>query len=154
MVRETPIEVYHAIKDSGVLSKARIRVLEAVYLLQSCTSGEAYSIMRSEFNGALPQSRARFTELREMGCIRENGTRSCKITGRRVIVWEPTGLFPTFNNVSAKKTNHFKKRAIVCHSRNCRESLKNGILTTDETSESYKHFVYAIKELDKILILL
>ena len=49
-------------------------------------------------------SRARFTELRELGVIYEKGERKCNITGRNVIEWDLTDKLP-----QGKISNNKKK---------------------------------------------
>jgi hypothetical protein len=91
--RKTSRDVYHQIKAEGLLSKMRMEVLAAIYLVAPCTSAEAFAVMIKGRN-PLSQSRARFTELREWGVIKEIGVRKCKITGRKVIEWDLTGDLP------------------------------------------------------------
>ena len=82
--RQTSIDCYHKIKSEGLLSKMRLRVYEAILNNAPCTSAEALSTMLSE-HSAITSSRARFTELRELGVIYEKGERACTVTGRNVI---------------------------------------------------------------------
>lgn len=52
--------------------------------------------MRNRLNGrnVLSQSRARFTELRNLGVIYEKGIKQCSVTGRNAIEWELTNKLP------------------------------------------------------------
>ncbi len=87
--RDTSREAYFKLRDSGVLSERRWEVYELVYLHGPATSAE---LLERRIRGmrALTQSRARFTELRDMGLLRELEPRTCKVTGHRAIVWEVT----------------------------------------------------------------
>jgi hypothetical protein len=91
--RQTSIDCYNQIKAQGLLSKQRFEVYEAICNSAPCTSSEA---MRGRLNSTnvLSQSRARFTELRELGVIYEKGFKKCTLTGRNVIEWDLTDRLP------------------------------------------------------------
>jgi hypothetical protein len=95
MTRETSIEAYMKIKESGLLSERRWEVYNVVYNNGPLTSAEAFRIL----NAGRPiknitQSRARFTELRDMGVFKEVGEKFCSITGHKVILWDVTSKLP------------------------------------------------------------
>jgi len=91
MIRETSIEAYKNLVLSGLLSERRREVYQTVYKFGPMTSGEAFSyINRNRPIGNLTQSRARFTELREMGLLKEMGTRICSVSGMTTILWDVT----------------------------------------------------------------
>ncbi len=92
-IRQTSIDCYNQIKSEGLLSKMRLRVYEAILEHAPCTSAEAIQHITTKDN-VLTQSRARFTELRELGVIREIGTKKCTVTGRSVIQWDLTDNLP------------------------------------------------------------
>jgi len=92
--RQTSIDCYNQIKIDGSLSKMRFEVYEAIFMNAPCTSSEAM-INRLNSSNVLSQSRARFTELRELGVIYEKGEKKCSITGRNVIEWDLTDRLPT-----------------------------------------------------------
>lgn len=103
MTRQTSIEAFKKIRESGLLSRERFRVFATIFAMGSCTSGEAFESIVKRNQGAnsrngrvssLSQSRARFTELRDLGVIEEIDVRPCKVTGRNCIVWQPTGNLP------------------------------------------------------------
>lgn len=96
MARDTSIETYHQIEAEGLLSAMRFRVYSTVFHMGPCTSGEAFSyLQRHGFrDGPLTQSRARFTELRDLGVLQELGERPCSITGRTAILWDVTSKLP------------------------------------------------------------
>lgn len=91
--RQTSIDCYNQIKANGLLSKKRFEIYEALCNLAPCTSAEALSTMLSK-NSAITSSRARFTELRELGVIYEKGTKRCSITGKTAIEWDLTDKLP------------------------------------------------------------
>lgn len=93
MARQTSIDCYHAIKEGGLLSNMRMRVYEAILYSAPCTSAEAMKGILNSGN-VLSQSRARFTELRDMGVICEKGIKKCSVTGRNAIVWDLTDNLP------------------------------------------------------------
>jgi hypothetical protein len=100
MVRETSIEAYNRVKESGYVGRKQKEVYHVVFYYGPMTSAECYAKMRelwpSQYLGitVLTQSRARFTELREMGLLQEVGKRKCKVTRNTVLVWDVTNRFP------------------------------------------------------------
>ena len=91
--RQTSIDCYNQIKEEGLLSKMRFKVYESILKKAPCTSAEVLSTMLSK-NSAITSSRARFTELRELGVIYEVQNRKCTITGRTSIEWDLTDRLP------------------------------------------------------------
>jgi hypothetical protein len=89
MIQQTSIETYQQIRDEGLLSKMRFKIYQAIYSLEPCTASEVFS-----FLGAKTNQSGRFTELRELNVIKENGTKVCDITGRKAIQWTVTGNTP------------------------------------------------------------
>tara|TARA_R110002050_G_scaffold243227_1_gene379744 strand:+ start:162 stop:584 length:423 start_codon:yes stop_codon:yes gene_type:complete len=106
-IRQTSIDCYRKIKEQGLLSKKRFEVYQAILKKSPCTSGEAFAIMTTKEN-QISQSRARFTELRELGVIYEVRNRKCTITGMNVIEWDLTDRLP----VTVKNTNKTKKQKV------------------------------------------
>lgn len=105
-MRQTSIDCYNQIKAEGLLSKRRLEVYEAILKSAPCSSGEAFSKMLTSSN-VISQSRARFTELRELGVIYEVGVKKCSITNRNVIEWDLTDNIPLElekNKTKSKKT--------------------------------------------------
>jgi len=91
--RQTSIDCYNEIKASGLLSKKRFEVYEAILKNAPCTSAEAM-VGNLNSTNVLSQSRARFTELRELGVIYEKSIRKCRVTSRNVIEWDLTDNLP------------------------------------------------------------
>ena len=125
--RQTSIDCYNEIKQNGLLSKKRLEVYEAILRKAPCTSGEAFSIMTTKEN-QITQSRARFTELRELGVIYEKDIRPCMVTGRNVIEWDLTDNLP----VSIKISTNTKKHRISNALNSLRELYKNKEIGTNE----------------------
>lgn len=95
-VRETSIEAYNYITSSGVISERRAQIYAILYKHGPLTAGEALKFVEEEF-GYRPYSstHGRFTELRDMGVVKELGKKKCDMTGREVILWDVTAAFPT-----------------------------------------------------------
>ena len=109
--RQTSIDCYRQIKAEGLLTKRRLEVYEAIYNSAPCTSSEA---MRGRLNSTnvLSQSRARFTELRELGVIYEKGVRKCNVTGRNVIEWDLTDRLPIKTKPRPKQKKDRTEKAL------------------------------------------
>ena len=106
--RQTSIDCYNQIKSEGLLSKMRLKVYEAILRKAPCTSGEAFATMTTKEN-QISQSRARFTELIELGVIYEVRSRKCSITGMNVIEWDLTDKLP----VNVKKLIKLKSKELM-----------------------------------------
>ncbi len=94
--RITSIEVYKYLEENDILSDKRWDVYRTVYKHGPMTSAEAFAKMtQGTAVKSITQSRARFTELREMGLFQEVGKKICSITGHEVILWDVTNNLPT-----------------------------------------------------------
>ena len=136
--RQTSIDCYNKIKEQGLLSNMRFKVYEAILKKAPCTSGEAFAIMTTKEN-QISQSRARFTELRELGVIYEKGEKQCTITGRNVIEWDLTDRLP----INIKNPNKTKKQRVDDALNSLRELYKN----KDSTNEDWKIVADLIKSI-------
>lgn len=95
MTRQTSIEAFREIQANGLLSQRRFEVYSVVYHHGPMTSAEAFKILNDQSPVKnLTQSRARFTELREIGVFQEVGMRKCSVTGHKAIVWDVTDNIP------------------------------------------------------------
>ena len=137
--RQTSIDCYNKIKQEGLLSNMRFKVYEAILRKAPCTSGEAFAIMTTKEN-QISQSRARFTELRDLGVIYEKGEKKCSITGRNVIEWDLTDRLP----VNLKKTNKTKKHRADEALNSLRQLYKN---KNTSTVEDWKMVANLIKSI-------
>ena len=126
-IRQTSIDCYNKIKEEGLLSKMRLKVYEAILRKAPCTSGEAFATMTTKEN-QISQSRARFTELRELGVIYEVRNRKCTITSMNVIEWDLTDRLP----LNVKNTNKTKKQRINDALNLLRILYKNKDISTNE----------------------
>ena len=86
-MRDTSIEAYHSIKDA--LTPARARVWDALVLAGEPLTGR-------ELNRKLstPNAHKRLSELLEQGVIAECGSRTCRVTGKRAVIWKPVLVQP------------------------------------------------------------
>jgi hypothetical protein len=126
-IRQTSIDCYYEIKSEGLLTKRRLEVYEAIFKNAPCTSSEA---MLNNLNSSnvLSQSRARFTELRELGVIYEKGIKKCSVTGRNVIEWDLTDRLP----IEIKTSGNSKKNRIKKAINALRELYKNKSIASNE----------------------
>ena len=143
--RQTSIDCYNEIKANGLLSKTRLQVYLAILKNAPCSSGEAFATMTTKEN-QISQSRARFTELRELGVIYEKGEKQCSITGRNVIEWDLTDRLP----VNIKKTNKTKKQRTNDALNSLRELYVDSSFNTS-TDEDWKTVANVIKRICKQL---
>lgn len=112
MTRVTSAIAFQKIKDDGLLAQRKWEVYETVYYHGPLTSAEAFNIMnKNKPVRNITQSRARFTELRDMGVLKEVGVRRCKITGHKVIEWDVTDQLP--RKREKPKTHKEKKKDIL-----------------------------------------
>jgi len=94
-VRSTSARVYHQLEAEGELEKSRGRVYQLLYWHGPLTSKEVMEELAARDGyRTVPQTRARFTELREMGAICEVGETVCSISGKDVILWDVTDQNP------------------------------------------------------------
>jgi len=137
--RQTSIDCYNQIKAKGLLTKRRLEVYEAIYHSAPCTSSEAM-LNRLNSSNVLSQSRARFTELRELGVIYEKGTKKCSVTGVNVIEWDLTDNLP----INKKVITNTKKDRI----KNALDALRQLYKNKDNrTNEDWKKVADLIKSI-------
>ncbi len=137
--RQTSIDCYNEIKEKGLLSNMRFKVYEAILRKAPCTSGEAFATMTTKEN-QISQSRARFTELRELGVIYEKGEKQCSITGRNVIEWDLTDRLP----VNVKSSNKTKKQRLDAALNSFRELYKNKDISIDDDWKAVADLIKSI----------
>ena len=137
ITRQTSIDCFNQIKSEGLLSKMRLKVYEAILRKAPCTSGEAFATMTTKEN-QISQSRARFTELRELGVIYEVQNRKCSITGMSVIEWDLTDRLP----IKIKSSNKTKKQRVNDALDSLRQLYKN-----NSTDEDWKKVADLIKSI-------
>jgi hypothetical protein len=108
MIRETSAETYRNIKDDGLLSDLRFKVYDFVFKNGPCTISDVSFYFNISRNASGSYS-SRFSELREMGILKEVGTIKCKITGRNKILWDVTSKLPE------KLKKEKRKKCVNCN---------------------------------------
>lgn len=89
-IRQTSIDAYNNIKANGLLSEMRFRVYEALFINGPLTGKELDKMLGTD------SAHKRLSELKALGCIDDSGelTRTCKVSGERVIEWDVTDRLP------------------------------------------------------------
>jgi len=108
--RETSIEAYYKVKETGLLSTLRLEVFKILCEHGAMTAGE----MRDYCGDKVINSgvyATRLSELLRMGVIKEVGKRPCNKTGFTAIVWDITGDMP--KALPKKLTRKEKKEAVL-----------------------------------------
>lgn len=92
-MRQTSVESYNFIRESGALSKLRWTVYDYIYNKGPSTQREVVLALsqEKESNGTFS---SRFSELKRLGLLSEVGTTECKFTGRKVLLWDVTDKLP------------------------------------------------------------
>ena len=115
-VRDTSIEAYRRIRDEGLLSPMRQRVLDILIQIRPATAGEIGSHFPKSKGGRgeAGNVHARLNEMRRLGVVYEVRLRECKVTEQNVIEWDVTGNLPSG---SARGDNPKKREleAAVAH---------------------------------------
>jgi hypothetical protein len=88
MVRQTSIDVYNEIRESGVLGKLQWQVYQALYEHGPMTERELYERFFTGYQR--PSITPRLSELNAMRVIGPVEVREDHITGRRCISWDVT----------------------------------------------------------------
>ena len=114
MVRETSIEVFHRIKEDGLLSQRRLEVYSQLFQLGPCTANELFKKTKGTSQVSQANIQPRLNELVALGVAREVGTRECQITGNRVLVYDVTAHLPIkFDKVGKHKCPHCKGAGVI-----------------------------------------
>lgn len=110
MTRQTSIDVFNKIKESGLLSRKRLEVYSVLFEHGPLTGAQVTSIMRQKgFISTVSETvRNRITELHKMKAVDIVKTVKCPITSQTVIQWDVSNKLPV------KITNDKK---VKCH--NC-----------------------------------
>jgi len=124
--RQTSIDCYNEIKNSGLLSKRRFETFEAIMRIAPCTASEVQHSIN--YNNGGRDCMKRISELRDRGVIYEVRTRKCSITGRNVIEWDLTDRLPAIIKTSTNTKKHRINNAL----NSLRELYKNKEISTDE----------------------
>ena len=124
--RQTSIDCYNEIKNSGLLSKRRFETFEAIIKIAPCTASEVQHSIN--YNNGGRDCMKRISELRDRGVICEVRTRECRITGRNVIEWDLTDKLP----IDYKSHNKTKKHRLNDALNSLRELYKNKDISTND----------------------
>jgi hypothetical protein len=106
MTRQTSVEAYQRIKDDGLLKGRHLELYEILFEQGPLTANQAFDVLAARRGGDFrydSNTRARFTELRNMGVIDEVGTTKDPVTGFRVIQWDVTDRVPARGERAERK---------------------------------------------------
>lgn len=92
-IRQSSINCYNQIKAEGLLSKLRLRTLNAMLYSAPCTAQELQDYIDKN-KIQVKHAWKLLSQLRDLGVIYEKTERNCKITGRVVIEWDLTDKLP------------------------------------------------------------
>lgn len=123
MTRQTSIDVYEQIKAEGLLEGWRWRVYQTLFRHGPLTSGEAHKAVGE---GTKNDVATRISELKAMGCVREVGTRPCRVTGRNVLEVDVTDKVP--QPIPKKATRQALEDLLLRTIEHCPEVLREEIL--------------------------
>lgn len=101
-MRQTSIEAFNAIRDNGLLTGLQFEIYEILFQHGPMTAGEAAQVYRSRHahtNRQRNEIAKRVSDLRAFGVVREIGSRPCRATGMRVLVWDVTDRLPERDSV-------------------------------------------------------
>lgn len=138
-IRQTSIDCYNQIKAEGLLSKLRLRTLNAMLHSAPCTAGELQNyIDKNQIQ--VKHAWKLLSQLRDLGVLYEKTERKCKITGRIVIEWDLTDKIP----VNKKVITNTKKDRI----KNALDALKQLYKNKhNRTNEDWKKVADLIKSI-------
>ena len=88
--RDTSVQAFYNAVDTGVIRTRREQVYAALRVLGDATANEVFEYLKEQRHLGLrydSNTRARLTELRDMGVIRETGQRPCRVTHQTCITW-------------------------------------------------------------------
>jgi len=91
LVRDTSIEVYHKIKENGLLQTVEFAVYEAIFFHGPLTIKEACRLLPDWPETSVSPT---FARLKKRGSIKEIEKRPCRITGNTAYSCEVTKNLP------------------------------------------------------------
>lgn len=139
MVRETSIETYNYIRNSGLLSERRMQVYDCLYAGGKMTAGEIYEVIK--IGRANANIAARLNELRKMKAVTEVGTKKCRSTGMTVILWATTNNLPE----PYTKENKVTKKQLEAENAKLRECVEFYVIANDSGYKAEQ----TLKEINK-----
>lgn len=92
--RQTSVDAYNTLRDSGALSRMRWMVYDIVFQFGPLTQRELYERSRTwpGFSGAVGSATRRLLELRDRGLVEVVGERLCRYTQVNCEEWDVTAL--------------------------------------------------------------
>ena len=137
-MRQTSIDCYNQIKNSGLLSKRRFETYEAMVKIAPCTASEVQKSI-NYFDGGRDCMK-RISELNKLGVIYDKGPRTCNVTGRNVVEWDLTDRLP----VNVKSSINTKKHRINEALNSLRQLYKNKDSSTNEEWKAVADLINSI----------
>lgn len=136
-MRQTSIDVYNKIKETGLLGGRRFEVYEALHQNGPMTQVETVRFLQAKKRNITDHGfTPRFSELRRMGAIQEVRERKCTVTGMTVIEWAVT------ENMPVKLEKRVPKDQVIKHLEEENKALKREIetLRAKETKQAFLDF--------------
>lgn len=93
-VRDTSIEVFHRIREEGLLSERRLEVYSSLFQHGPASANELFRKMHGSIRVSQAAIQPRLNELVAMGVASEVQIRPCRVTGNRVIEYDVTSKMP------------------------------------------------------------
>ena len=124
--RATSINCYNQIKKEGLLSKLRLRTLNAMLYSAPCTAGELQNYI-DQNQIQVKHAWKLLSQLRDLGVVYEKSERKCKVTDRLVIEWDLTDKLP----IKPTTTSNTKKQRVE-DTLNALRSLYKKVSTTKQ----------------------
>ena len=137
--RQTSIDCYNQIKAEGLLSKLRLRTMNAMLYVAPCTAGELQDYIEKN-QIQVKHSWKLLSQLRDLGVLYEKNERQCKITDRVVIEWDFTDRLP----VKTNQEPNTKKGRLNATLNAFRELYKNRITASSEDWKKVAELINSI----------
>lgn len=93
-VRQTSIETYHAVKNSGLIGIKQFQVYGILFASDPLTQSEVLQLMTHKDEFTQHSITPRFAELERAGVIGRVEKRVCRVTGRKCWTWTTTNRQP------------------------------------------------------------
>lgn len=116
LVRDTSIEAYRKVQESGYVARWNRLVYNTFYEHGPLTSAECYELMNVGLSDQCGNVRARVHENRKMDILQELGKRECSVKGNTVYYYDVTDREPKkiVKEKSVKiKCNHCKGKGHI-----------------------------------------
>jgi len=114
-MRETSLETFKMIKESGLLSKRRWQVYEFIFNNGPCSARDVHKALTKSKGANSSTFMSRVTELKEMGALKEVGIRKDSETNQKVTVWDVTKEIPEKFKIKMPKDQQIKILKSTCN---------------------------------------